>query len=284
MLVLTAAFFHAGWNIMLQAKGNPLRVSARSSALSTVAWAPIVVIVWLVAGRPGFSSTAWELAIVSAILELLYFIFLSSAYQRGELSSVYALARGTAPVLAVAVGVVVLREQLSLLESIGIVALIGGMWTVRRPQAIGTATVPALLTGVSIAAYSAIDSEGARVAAPWLYGFLVWMLTALLLNAYVFGIDRAGMRREQQAQRTSGAESSSTAEAIVIGILMTSTYLMVLIAYRLAPLAIVSPLRESAIVLVTLWGIWKSNEREQAWLRIGGAIVVATGAVLVAVG
>jgi drug/metabolite transporter (DMT)-like permease len=61
------------------------------------------------------------------------------------------------------------------------------------------------------------------------------------------------------------------------------TYFMVLLALRLAPLTIVAPLRESAIVLVTGWGIWRLKEREGAWLKLGGAAGIVAGVVLVAI-
>jgi drug/metabolite transporter (DMT)-like permease len=61
---------------------------------------------------------------------------------------------------------------------------------------------------------------------------------------------------------------------VVVGILITTTYYMILYALSVAPLAIVAPLRESAIVLVTAWGIWRLRERQGAWLRLAGAFAI----------
>jgi drug/metabolite transporter (DMT)-like permease len=69
---------------------------------------------------------------------------------------------------------------------------------------------------------------------------------------------------------------------ILVGVLMTLAYFLVLLALSLAPLSVVAPLRESAIVLVAAWGIWRLGERRGAWLRISGAAAILVGAALVA--
>jgi multidrug transporter EmrE-like cation transporter len=96
-LVLVAAVFHATWNALLKASENPLALAARAVTVGTVASLPPVAAAWLLNGRPGLPLAAWLIALGSAGLELVYFITLSTAYQRGELSVVYPIARGTAP-------------------------------------------------------------------------------------------------------------------------------------------------------------------------------------------
>jgi len=285
VLVLIAAIFHAAWNVVFKAQDDPLLMARRAAILAAVLWSPAALAAWLMTGRPGFPLSAWLLAAASAMLEGAYFVFLSAAYQSGALSSVYSIARGTAPLLAVFAGVVILRERLSGIEIVGIIALLTGIWLVHRPQPAGPATLPALATGVTIAAYSAIDAVGVHTAAPWLYGFVVWILTSMVLLAIVPA--RAALsppHPEAGPPPRPGTFGSGWLKPAVVGMLMTSTFLIILIALRLAPLAVVSPLRESAIVLVTLWGIWRMDERSQAWMRLLGAAAVATGAVLVALG
>ena len=71
---------------------------------------------------------------------------------------------------------------------------------------------------------------------------------------------------------------------MVLGLLMVGTYLAVLLALSLAPLATVAPFRESAIVLAAGWGVFRLGERSGAWLRLGGAASIVAGAALVAIG
>src|SRR5207237_9136614 len=205
-------------------------------------------------------------------LELLYFITLSTAYRRGELSVVYPIARGTAPLLAVLVGLTLLGERLHVAAVFGIACLVVGIWVVRRPAGAGSALGPALLTGVLIAAYTSLDRIGVRLGPPWLYGWLLWLFAAIFLLVFT------RTRRVTERRLTDELGTS-----LAVGVLMTGAYFMILFALSIAPLAIVAPLRESAIVLVTAWGIWRLGERRGAWIRIAGAAAIVGGIALVTV-
>lgn len=290
-LIAGAAVLHATWNVMLKQSGDPLLVSARAVGSSALIATPLAGLAWVLTDRPNLSPHAWLLASLSAVTELAYLIFLSEGYRRGDLSVVYPLARGTAPLLAVLAGLLVLREHLSLAQLAGVACLLIGIWSVRRPVAAGAATIPALLTGVCIATYSAIDTSGVHLAPPWLYGWAMWSIQALLLAGWVWLAQRWAIPWSTGLATASGstvvmasggrptgaAETAGWQRGIAIGILMLAVYLMVLIALRLAPLTIVSPLRESAIVLVTGWGIWRLQERRGMWLRLAGAVAIVTG-------
>jgi drug/metabolite transporter (DMT)-like permease len=270
-LVLLAAVCHAGWNALLKESGNPLVLSARAVAWGTVLSFPLVGIAWVLHGRPGLPPAAWALAGISALMELVYFIFLSTAYRRGELSVVYPIARGTAPLLAVVVGLVLLGERLHPVALIGVGLLLAGIWAVRRPSAASGVLLPALATGVMIAAYTSLDRVGVRLAPPWLYGWVLWLFAAVFLSGYT---TLRGRAIEGSPPRLP--------TAIVVGGLMTAAYFMVLLALSIAPLAVIAPVRESAIVLVTAWGIWRLREREGLWLRFGGAVAIVLGIGLLA--
>ena len=271
-LVLVAAVFHATWNALLKASENPLALAARAVTLGTVASLPPVAAAWLLNGRPGLPLAGWLIALGSAGLELVYFITLSTAYQRGELSVVYPIARGTAPLLAVLVGLTLLGERLHAAAVLGVVGLLAGIWAVRRPANAGSALAPALLTGVMIAAYTSLDRIGVRLGPPWLYGWLLWLFGAIFLVAFT------------TIRRVPG--SGLTIEpgiSLLVGVLMTAAYFMILFALSVAPLAIIAPLRESAIVLVTAWGIWRLGERRGAWIRVAGALAIVAGIALLTI-
>jgi drug/metabolite transporter (DMT)-like permease len=271
-LVLLAAVLHASWNALLKASENPLSLATRALTWGTVVSLPPVAVAWLLAGRPGLPLAGWLLAMGSAALELIYFIALSIAYRRGELSVVYPIARGTAPLLAVLVGLLLLGERLHASAVVGVLALLAGIWVVRRPATAGSALGPALLTGVMIAAYTSLDRIGVRLGSPWIYGWLLWLFGAILLVAYT------RVRKVPGSRLTEEPKLSLT-----VGVLMTAAYFMILFALSVAPLAIIAPLRESAIVLVTAWGIWRLGERRGAWLRVAGAFAIVAGIALLAI-
>jgi drug/metabolite transporter (DMT)-like permease len=268
-----AAVFHATWNALLKASENPLALAARALTLGTIAALPPVAIAWLLNGRPGLPLAGWLIALGSAALELIYFITLSTAYRRGELSVVYPIARGTAPLFAVLVGVVLLGERLHTPAVVGVIALLVGIWAVRRPSTAGSALGPAVLTGLMIAAYTSLDRVGVRLGPPWLYGWLLWLFAAIFLVAFTT------VRRVPGSRLTEEPKLS-----LAVGVLMTAAYFMILFALSVAPLAIIAPLRESAIVLVTAWGIWRLGERRGAWLRLAGALAIVGGIALLTIG
>jgi multidrug transporter EmrE-like cation transporter len=271
-LVLLAAVLHATWNALLKASENPLSLAARAVTWGTVVSLPPVAAAWVIAGRPGLPLAGWLLALASAFLELIYFITLSTAYRRGELSFVYPIARGTAPLLAVLVGLLLLGERLQPAGGLGVLALLAGIWAVRRPATAGSALWPALLTGFLIAAYTSLDRIGVRLGSPWIYGWLLWFFGAIFLIVYTT------VRRVPGSRLTDEPRMSLT-----VGVLMTAAYFMILFALSVAPLAIIAPLRESAIVLVTAWGIWRLGERRGAWVRLAGALVIVAGIALLTI-
>jgi drug/metabolite transporter (DMT)-like permease len=272
VLALASAALHGTWNVLVKVSGDPRITLTRATVAAAVLMTPPAFVAWLIAGRPGLSIEAVALAAASAALELTYIFLLSAAYRRGEVSVVYPIARGSAPLLAVLAGIGLLGEKLATPQLIGVAFLLVGILAVTLPQTSGRATLPALLTGVAIAAYSAVDRIGVRLAAPWLYG---WLLVTLLAIALLV------------AQRVApGATTSQPVtgwrQASAIGLFMWVAYLLVLLALSIAPLSIVAPVREVAVVAVAVWGVWKLRERRGAVLKISGAAATVTGVALLA--
>ena len=274
VLLAGAAVLHVVWNVLLKTSGDPLATSARAVGWGLLFATPPVGAAWWVAGRPEFPAAALALAGASAVVELFYFVFLSAAYRRGDLSTVYPIARGSAPLLAVLIGLFILGERLTPLGYVGVVLLLGGLWLVRRPVGAGPAVGFALLTGVTIATYSAIDRLGVQAAPPWLYGWALWVLTYVALRVWLLVL-----RLARPAPLPARGPRS---RAAVLGGAMIGAWMLVLGALSIAPLAAVAPLRESAIVLATGWGVLRLGEREGAPARLVGAAGIAAGVVLLA--
>jgi len=198
LLVLAAAGLHAGWNVLLKTSGDPLPTSTRALAASAVVVTPICLVAWYVTGHPGLPAVGWVVLAASACAEGLYFVFLSRAYQAGDLSVVYPVARGTGPLVAVTAGLLVLHEHLTAVELAGVLALLGGIWAVRRPR-MNAAVIPALITGVFIGVYTTLDRVGVNLGSPWLYGGLLWGLMAVVLAVWDAGPAARPQRRRKLA-------------------------------------------------------------------------------------
>src|SRR4051794_22430360 len=156
----------------------------------SVVLVPVALGGWLALDRPSLPPAAWTIGIVSGLLEATYFVTLTAAYRRGELSVVYPLARGTALVLAVVIGVVILGERLAPLAMAGIALLVAGLLVVQRPWRLAgqgrqdrAAAGFALMTGVVIASYTALDRAAVQQTPPWLYAAVLWPVTAISLVA-----------------------------------------------------------------------------------------------------
>src|SRR4029077_21048500 len=148
------------WNVILKVSGDPLRTFRRATLMSGVVATIALVPELAILGRPSIRLAAIGLCVVSSILETAYLVLLSMAYRRGELSAVYPIARGSAPLLAVAVGLVLLGERLSTAQLVGVALLLVGILAVAVSQAGGRATLPALLTGVGAPGDTPLDRPG----------------------------------------------------------------------------------------------------------------------------
>lgn len=296
VLVLVAAVLHAGWNVLLKTSGDTLTTAVRLQAIGTAVLVPIGIAAWLANGMPAVSGAALGLAVVSGALEAAYFVLLASAYRRGPLSLVYPLARGSAPILAVAIGIVLLGERLEPLAMAGVGCLLVGIFLVARPwQALRAAGAAhrgavgfALATGASIAAYSAVDRLGVRETEPWIYGSILAVVSTILTASAVVGGRRLGLLAPVPAREPDAPRDrlGRLARDAVAGVLSLGAYLLVLFAYAIAPLATVAPLRESGIVLAAAWGAIRLREaagRRDAGTRIAAAGLVVVGAILLAV-
>ena len=277
-LALVAAVLHGTWNVLVKVSGDPIttfrRVTLTSALVATIALVPG----WLVFGRPALSPAAAGLCLVSSALETTYLWLLSTAYRRGELSAVYPIARGSAPLLSVLVGLLILGERLTAPQLAGVAMLLIGILAVTLSQATGRATVPALLTGVAIAAYTSLDRVGVRLATPWFYAWLLFALMAVELPLSLWVASKLGLYRA-----AGGAAGPRWGQATIIGAFMWAGYFLVLYALSLAPLAVVAPVREVAIVAVAVWGVWRLGERGRAGMKLSGALATLAGVALLAV-
>jgi drug/metabolite transporter (DMT)-like permease len=288
--VLVSAVMHASWNILLKTAGDPLRTATAGMVAASALLLPGAAIGWWVMGQPPIPVQGVVLGVISGLVEVAYFVFLAAAYRRGDLSVVSPLARGTAPLLIVIVGVTVLGERLAPMSAAGVAILIAGLLTVQRPwrllrgehKAHRGAAGFALLTGIMIATYTSIDRVGSQLMAPWIYVAILWGVGAAGLSVV------AWLRPRIAGGAVAPPPAPlDTTKAVVGGLMTLGAYLLILFALSRAEVALVGPLRESSVLLTAAWGIVRLREavtRREVGFRLVGAALVLLGALLLAIG
>jgi len=248
-LALAAALVHAVWNLLLAGARDSQAATAVGMCVGCVLFAPAL------AGD--VESGVWPWVAASSVLELAYFALLALAYSRAELSAVYPLARGSAPVIVLLVSVLFLGVSISLAAAVGVLLVAGGVMLVRGG---GGAPLLALMVGAAIAGYTLVDKEGLRHADPLPYLELVLVLPAL---AYAGWIGQMRLR------------AAFDWRAALAGLGMFAAYALTLAALRLAAAAPVAAVRETSIVIATVLGALVLHEAVGRIRLLGAAVIVA---------
>lgn len=263
-LALSSAFVHALWNLLLARARDSEAATAAALIVGTLAFAPVAALTW------DIDSGALPYLAASATLEIAYFALLAAAYERGELSLVYPVARGSAPVLVAIFSVVLLGTALHALTVAGVLLVAAGVLLVRgvRPLQTGDNLALAFAVGATVAAYTLFDKAGLRHAQAFTYLELVVLPSAV---AYPLWIAR---RKGAAAIRAEAGRSTAVA-----GIAMFGAFGLALAAIRLAPQPFipgVQALRETSVVIAVAAGALLLRERVES-TRIAGALLVVAG-------
>jgi drug/metabolite transporter (DMT)-like permease len=202
----------------------------------------------------------------SAALELAYFALLAAAYRRYELSLVYPVARGLAPVLALALVVVVNGAVPSATGAVGVLVVAVGVLLVRGARGSLGGLVAGAVIAATIAGYTVVDRYGIRHAAAGPYLLLVMVGPALVYSAAL------GPRRVRAAVAPT---------TVLVGAGAAGSYLLVLLALRLASAPAVAAVRETSVVIATALAALVLGERVGR-ARLIGAVLVAGGVAILA--
>lgn len=264
-LVMFAAILHATWNAMVKGAGD------RAVMLALISLGHVIpgIVVAVFAPLPSIESLPYIVA--STVVHWAYYAFLNTAYKFGDLSFVYPIARGAAPILIALGALVWVDEQLPLLGWIAIGTVSCGILllaAVRHadPRALGAA----MATSLIIATYSVVDGIGIRLSGSPL-GYVGWLFIAeIFVMVFVAGTRFQRLRMTSVRTLTIGISG---------GIISGLAYALVLYAKTLAPLGVVSALRETSVIFAALFGILWFNERPVG-RRLVAAGVVAFGIVL----
>jgi drug/metabolite transporter (DMT)-like permease len=269
-LVLLSATLHATWNLLI--------ARSRDTDVTTALAVPIGALLFLPFALPTWhlEPEAWPYLLASMALELLYLALLATAYGRADLSLVYPLARGLAPVIVLIFGAVVLQLTSTPGEIVGVLVVGAGVLLVRGlgRGADGSADWPgtflALAIAVTIATYTLVDREGLRFASPTTYVVLALGPPGVL---YLIWVAR---RRGRALVRTHLQPMTA-----FVGLAMFVGYGAALAALTIAPPASVAAGRESSVVIATVMAAVVLHE-PVGRRRMAGSVLVVIGVALLA--
>ena len=275
LLVLLSALAHASWNLMLKRAGDPEVFAWCMLAVSTVILAPIgVILLW---SNPVSFPGVW-FALATMLLHTFYFVLLGRGYAQGDLSLVYPVARGMGPMLTPVLAVLFINETIEPLAIAGILAIVCGIYTIswwgnfhqvlRSPMLFlrSAGMRYAVLTGLTIAAYSIVDKEGGGHIQPVLYMYFLTIGSAVFLVPYIL------LHKGTRAVKTEWR--ANAIPITVSGLLVFIAYGLVLTAFSLSRVSYVAPAREVGIVIGVLLGMYVLKEPFGAGRLLGSGFIV----------
>jgi drug/metabolite transporter (DMT)-like permease len=252
LLVLGAALIHATWNALVKADGD------RLTLIGVMSVTQFILSVVLLPFVPVPTSAAWPYMVANTVLTTCYMLLLERAYRQGDLSLVYPLARGISPLIVAAVAVWFLGERLTWSSQLAVLiiglaitslALTRGASGLRDLRSV----LLAFMTGCVIATYTIVDGMGARAAGS-ASGYMVWisLFSSAALTSFVGLLRRPAATPVGRQTRIFGIASA---------LLSYGSSWMVIVALTLAPIPLVSALRETGIVFAVVLGVVFLHER-----------------------
>lgn len=282
-LLVLAAVLHALSNALIKLSRDKLAFTWWMLTASAIIGFPLIFF----AGQP--QPSGWFIILVSGLIEAVYFITLTRAYALGDLSQVYPIARGSAPLFVLLWALFLLGERPTPIGIGGIFIVVLGLYLVNLPSLSdwkrpllgfrSPAARWALATGLLISIYSSIDKVGVRYVDPLPYLYLFLVVTWLALSAqWLHRGRRSALRAEWH-----GDQRKLVLRAAAGALLGGGAYALVLAALRLSPVSYVSPVRELSVVIGAWIGVRFMGE-PGGRLRIFAALLVALGIIVIVLG
>jgi len=270
IIVLAAALMHATWNAVVKGAADRTITFGLVSAGHTL---PALAAVFFLP-LPDLAMIPYIIA--STVIHWGYYYLLNMSYRVGDLSLVYPIARGSTPLLVAIPAFLFLGEELSLEGWAGLLLISGGIMILSfRPSSTGRPRLAILLalgTAITIAAYSLLDGLGVRISDK-AFSYIAWLFVAEgLIVFYIFSTRMERLRALSRKQILIG---------LFGGVLSALAYALALYAKTLAPLGMVSALRETSVIFAALIGLFWFGEGP-ARPRLIAAVIVSTGIIMLA--
>ncbi|UWQ36948.1 hypothetical protein PNH50_15925 [Leisingera aquaemixtae] len=268
-IILSAALLHAVWNAIVKTAAD------RTTTLGLVAFGHVIPASVMIAVLPLPSAESFVFILLSTAVHFGYYYMLGRAYQHGDLSVVYPIARGIVPALVGLWAMIFAGEVLPLQAWAGIAVIVLGIqlssWKALR-SGVGRAALGfAAGTGFCISVYSLVDGIGVRLSGNTL-SYWAW---GAFLHIFIAGFVALRKRRTLAALRPR-----TWALGIAGGLVSMTAYGLVLYAKNFAPLGAVSALRETSVIFAALIGF--AVLKEGYWMRrLGAAVLMAAGVSLI---
>jgi drug/metabolite transporter (DMT)-like permease len=272
LFVLFAALLHAAWNAVIKFGDDKLQ----GMVLLSIAHALIGLAMVIAFPLPDPASFGWLAA--SVVLHWMYKAFLTLAYQRGDLSRVYPISRGTAPMVVLVISLLFLGDVISTTEIAGVTLIgLGILFMARGVFTHGEqlALLPlAFGAAFCTAGYTLADGVGARLSLhPSAYVGWIFILDASLFTLWALMFKGTKVLPKQPRVWALG---------LIAGSASVGAYWIAVLAMTMAPIALVAALRETSVLFAVLIGILFLKERSDRG-KILAAIVIVSGVVLMRV-
>lgn len=279
-LVVSAAFFHATWNLFAKRAGGGPPFVWLFSTLSVVLYLPLAVAVVAVR-RPDFGVVEILFLAGSGLLHVGYFLMLQRGYKSGDLSLVYPLARGTGPMLSTVLAMAILAERPSSLALCGAALIVVGVFLLTggirlfRKGGMQISVVYGLITGSFIAGYTIWDKYAVTAVAinPLLLDYGANLSRCIILAPFIY------RRRAEVRALWSGRRR----EVLIVAALTPLAYILVLMAMTFTPVSYVAPARELSVLIAVIMGTGLLKEGDfgnrlaASGLIVGGITLLALG-------
>lgn len=277
--LLFSAMLHAIWNLLAKRSIDNQTFLIGAVGLSTVMLAPFALMRW----QP-VPPAAWGVIVLSAALESTYYLLLGKAYRGGDLSLVYPISRGSSPMFVTLIAVVILGERIAPIGVIGILLTVVGIYVVHLKsfqrdallepfRAIANSRVSqlALLTGMTIAGYSAVDKVGVGMVDPVVYIFLVFLISMIMLSPFM-------LLKKREALRTEWRVNGRT--MLLVGAMIAGGYLLILFILASNKVSYATSVRSASVVFGALLGLLVLKE-PLGDKKLIGALVIFAGIICI---
>ena len=269
LAVLGAAFFHAAWNGLVKSGTSKVGGMAIMTLIQGLAGGAVALL------YPWPAAHVWPWLALSGAFHAGYKLFLAFAYEQGDLSRVYPIARGAAPMIVLIVGPLILTDAMSATEIAGILLLGTGIATMAagslRAREARRLVPYALGSALMTAGYTIVDGSGARVAASaaqyvgWLF-----LIDVVIFSPFVTWLRGPGLWRAGRRTWARGALAAACSYG---------AYAVAVWAMTVAPIALVGALRETSILFAVLLGWALMGERVDRWKAVAAVLIVGGVAV-----